>query len=111
MTMSIAIKIAFFMALLPNQVSGPSYAVLFVLPLIVVKSICPWILYLPLLAIKMSVIMRYMAFSESRFWTHVGLILIVKIAVIFLLWYVFFGPGHRMKPDALAVQQHLTGKL
>ena len=47
------------------------------------------------------------SFSESRFWRHIGWILIVKIAVITLLWWVFFGPDHRIKPDAALMQSQL----
>ena len=47
------------------------------------------------------------SFSESRFWKHIGWILIVKIAAISMLWWFFFGPDHRIKPNAALIQSQL----
>ena len=48
------------------------------------------------------------SFSESRFWKHIGLILIVKLIAICSLWWVFFGPENQIKLDAKHMQYQLT---
>jgi hypothetical protein len=48
------------------------------------------------------------SFSESRFWKHIGLILIIKIIAITLLWWLFFSPRYQVKPDDALMQHQLT---
>jgi hypothetical protein len=39
---------------------------------------------------------------------HIALLLVVKLMALTALWFAFVH-GHRLKPDADAVHEHLTG--
>ncbi len=38
---------------------------------------------------------------------EIALVLAVKLAALLILYFLFFGPSHKLRPDASSMAQHL----